>query len=103
MSEFTKGKLESVGATKLWITGKVGGAVCVISDPYCPTSSCFREVKFGSKRWDEAMGNAERLMLAWNCHDELVEALRGIIAVADRKTDEFEKAHAAIAKATQSK
>lgn len=31
---------------------------------------------------------------------ELLEALRGVVRVADRKTDEFDAAHAAIAKAT---
>jgi len=31
---------------------------------------------------------------------DLLEALKGIIAVADRKTDEFDRAKAAIAKAT---
>lgn len=31
---------------------------------------------------------------------ELLEALRAVVSVADRKTDEFDLAHAAIAKAT---
>lgn len=31
---------------------------------------------------------------------DLLEALRGVVRVADRKTDEFDAAHAAIAKAT---
>ena len=33
---------------------------------------------------------------------ELLEALKGVVAVADRKTDEFDRARAAIAKATGS-
>ena len=31
---------------------------------------------------------------------DLLEALKGVVAVADRKTDEFDRAKAAIAKAT---
>lgn len=30
---------------------------------------------------------------------ELLEALKGVVAVSDRKTDEYDRAHAAIAKA----
>jgi hypothetical protein len=36
----------------------------------------------------------------WAAAPELLEALKGVLAVADRKTDEFDAARAAIAKAT---
>jgi hypothetical protein len=41
-----------------------------------------------------------RLLEASSAQAGLLEALKGVVAVADRKTDEFDRAHAAIAKAT---
>lgn len=46
--------------------------------------------------WDTADANARLIAAA----PELLEALKGILRVADRKTDEFDAARAAIAKAT---
>lgn len=44
---------------------------------------------------DVALANAKLL----NAAPDLLEALRGVLRVADRKTDEFDAARAAIAKA----
>jgi hypothetical protein len=46
-----------------------------------------------------AAANAARIALTWNCHDDLLAALKGVLRVADRATDEFDAARAAIAKA----
>lgn len=45
---------------------------------------------------EEAMANGRLIAAA----PELLEALRGVLRVADRKTDEFDAARAAISKAT---
>lgn len=41
----------------------------------------------------------DRVLLCLTMHDELVAALKAVVSVADRKTDEFDMARAAIAKA----
>lgn len=41
----------------------------------------------------------ERIVKTWNVHDDLIKALQGVIRVADRDTDEFHAARAALAKA----
>lgn len=43
--------------------------------------------------------NARDVVTACNLHAELVAALKGVVAVADRRTVEFDAARAAIAKA----
>ena len=53
------------------------------------------------ENWQE---NARRLCLAWNCHDELVTALRCMLALAewdddDSSEDSLERAEAALARA----
>jgi hypothetical protein len=48
---------------------------------------------------DQALVNAEFIVRACNSHYELLEALRGVVRVADRSTVEFDAARAAIAKA----
>lgn len=45
---------------------------------------------------EEADANARLIAAA----PDLLEALKGVVAVADRKTDEFDRARAAIANAT---
>lgn len=41
----------------------------------------------------------DRVLLCLTMHDEMVAALKAVVSVADRKTDEFDMARAAIAKA----
>jgi hypothetical protein len=43
--------------------------------------------------------NAKFIARACNVHDELLAVLKEVVAIADRKTDLFDKARAAIAKA----
>lgn len=43
--------------------------------------------------------SAAFITLACNSHDDLVKALEGVIRIADRATDEFDAARAALAKA----
>ena len=50
----------------------------------------------GYQHEDEKIANAKLIAAA----PELLEALKAVVSVADRKTVEFEMAHAAIAKAT---
>ena len=57
-----------------------------------PTSSSIS----GKKRKDEIRANGQLLAAA----PDLLEALKAVVAVADRKTLEFDLARAAIAKAT---
>lgn len=54
------------------------------------------ESKRGSKSYADMFEANARLIAA---APELLEALQGVLRVADRKTDEFDAAHAAIAKA----
>ena len=64
--------------------------------------------KCHAERLSELKVEAEKLaakavlMHKAECFDELLLALRGVIAVADQSTVEFDKARAAIAKATGS-
>ncbi len=44
--------------------------------------------------------NAEFIVRAVNSFDDLLAALQAVVSVADRKTDEFDLARTAIAKAT---
>lgn len=48
---------------------------------------------------EQRRANVEFIVRAVNCHEELIEALKAVVAVADRKTVEFDQARAAIAKA----
>jgi hypothetical protein len=48
--------------------------------------------------WISVMRDAAAVLAA---NDDLVQALKGVVAVADRKTDEFDRARAAIAKASR--
>lgn len=43
--------------------------------------------------------NAEFIVNAVNCHEELLAALIEVVAISDRKHDAWDRAHAAIAKA----
>ncbi len=57
--------------------------------------------EYGSNCWDEqGRQDFEFISRAANSHDELVAALRGVIAVADRNTAEFDAARAALSRAT---
>ena len=53
----------------------------------------------GNVEMDEARANSEFIVKAVNCHDDLVAALKAVVAVADRNTVEFAMARAALAKA----
>jgi len=63
-------------------------------------ADCCRE------RTPEDNANLERLALAWNCHDELLEALRDLLAVGSfrknglKAEEAADRAVAVIAKAT---
>ena len=46
-------------------------------------------------KWNEAADEIEQLQTD---REYLLVALKGVIAVADRKTDEFDRAHAAVAR-----
>lgn len=47
----------------------------------------------------EVLSTEANILRAVNCHEDLVKALEGVIAVADRKTDEFDRAKAILARA----
>ena len=48
----------------------------------------------------QAHTDAAHIVLCVNAHDDMLKALQGVLRVADRKTDEFDAARPAIAKAT---
>lgn len=48
---------------------------------------------------DEQHANAELIVRAVNNHQALIDALKGVVRVADRKTVEFDAAREAIARA----
>lgn len=50
---------DTVGATRIWHTGKDGCAVAMIAEPEVQTSADFAEIDLRSKRWSEGMRNAE--------------------------------------------
>jgi len=54
------------------------------------------QITYGSVNEETAIANAILIAAA----PDLLEALQGVLRVADRKTDEFDAARAAIAKAT---
>jgi hypothetical protein len=109
-SEHTPLPWTTVGAARIWSTGTKGGAVAIIAEPRCENSSQFTEVELGSKRWSEAMANAEFIVRACNCHERLLEAARFCLSMAEiwvRDPDKspntmnvaFDALRAAIAKA----
>jgi hypothetical protein len=52
------------------------------------------------KGWSpESQANANFIVRACNSHYDLLDALKAVVSVADRKTEEFDAARAAIAKA----
>jgi hypothetical protein len=69
-----------------WITPVVGGGYGCAGDRYMAVSGCIDV-------------NDARLIAA---APDLLAALQGVVRVADRATDEFDAARAAIAKATGS-
>jgi hypothetical protein len=69
----TPGPWETVGATRVWKTGEVGGAVCILAEPEIKTSSDFKEVYPTSERWTEAMANARLIAESPAMRDLLTE------------------------------
>ncbi len=75
MTKHTSGKL-TVNETWGTLEGEQGQEICAI---HAADESGRRVSK------QEAQANAARLALAWNCHDELVEALRKCKAIVENK------------------
>ena len=94
-AKYTPGPWEIASPTRVWSTHADGGAVCIAAEPECNYSSDFQEVKIASKRFHEACANARLIAAA----PDLLEALKAVVRVADRKTFEFDAARAAIARA----
>lgn len=75
MSEFTKGKLTANGR-RLEIEGRKGYTGNYrVADAYANTalSNC--------PSLDEAQANAARLAHCWNCHTELLESCKNLLAI----------------------
>lgn len=77
---YTPGPWERIGATRVWKTGKNGGAIAIIAEPHCIMSNDIHAVDIGSKRWDEAMANARLIAAA----PEMLEALQFAMELIDR-------------------
>ena len=72
MSKHTAGQLQVLIAD----SETMKGANCVlISENGDQIARCSAPFPFDTS-WDERDANAHRLARAWNCHDELLEALR---------------------------
>lgn len=77
---------ETIGATRIWKTGRPGGAVCIIANPECRSSSDFQEVDPGDDRWDEAMANAALIVAAVNAHDIGLKLAEAVLARIESET-----------------
>lgn len=74
MSEHTKGHLERY-VDILW-SPEAKQVVCICGEPEpAGNTIAYEPIQRGSKNLKLAFGNAERLKLCWNTHDELVAAL----------------------------
>jgi hypothetical protein len=100
-SDHTPGPWEYVPSTEHhgpYVESSVGGTICdcyVMSNPSAPSVRNGGDSKPISFFHEMADPNARLIAAA----PEMLEALRAVVSVADRKTIEFDKAHAAIAKA----
>lgn len=76
----TPGPWETTGAKYVWKRGETGGAIAMIAEPECATSSDFEVVEISSRRWDEAMANARLIAAA----PEMLAALEKFIEAEKR-------------------
>ncbi len=76
---------------------------------HSPDADARRKEKSDAKyrEWDsqqrEKRKQSDLIQHKVNCFDELLAALKEVVAIADRKTNEFDRAKAAIDKATRPK
>lgn len=91
MNTFTPGPWSIVGATLVWKTGPAGAAVAMIAEPDVETSSDFRRVEVGSKRFEEACANASLIAAA----PELLDALRAFCGDYESTPFKIPEIHAA--------
>lgn len=75
----TPGPWMQFGARYVWKTGEAGGAVCIIAEPECADSTCFKRVEIDSPRFDEAMANARLIAAA----PLLLEALEELLTASE--------------------
>jgi hypothetical protein len=102
-TEHTKGQLQVL----ITDSEAMKGANCVlISDNGDQIARCMAPFPFDTS-WNERDANAHRLALAWNCHDELLEACESMISAAmfgdeDEMDAAVRAAHEVVAKVTGS-
>ncbi len=98
--QHTPGPWEYIASTEHhgpYVSGPFGGDIC---DCYAMSNPSALSVRNGGDskpipfQHEHADANARLIAAA----PDLLEALRAVVSVADRKTVEFDKAHAAIAK-----
>lgn len=87
-----------------WYIGAQNDALFIIDQPPRPSTDDTVDVADVSViAGPLKSADAERIVGAWNIlhasHARLIAALRGVIAVSDRKTVEYDEARAAIAAA----
>ena len=84
---YRRAKYPVDGSYDYAIAAKVGGQeFCIIAEAFGRVADAV---------WPDAEANARLIAAA----PDLLAALKDVVAVADRKTDEFDRARAAIAKA----
>ncbi len=97
MSKHTPGPWEVSGATHVVHFGDDGANICTVSEPRPDDQIVgYHELELFSKDFHEACANAQLIAAA----PDLLDALRAVVAISDRKHDAWDAAKAAIAKAT---
>lgn len=87
MAGHTKLPWEVVGASHVVSFGKAGGNICSMSSPRRERSVEYHASKIGDKDFREACANAEFIVRAVNCHDDLLAACKAFVEPWNRGGD----------------
>ena len=71
----------------IWRTGENGGAVCQIVDPECKDSRDIKPMSIGSKRFLEAVKNAELILSACNSHEQDQKTIAALVSELQASTN----------------
>lgn len=70
----------AITPTLICHVGEDAAAVAIVADPEAATTSDFKRADLFSPRFDEACANSALIVKAVNCHQELVDALKALLA-----------------------
>lgn len=89
MSEPTKGTLMHY-ASHMFIPGPDGSNVATVGEPRRKGRLVgYEPLELSSPDFHEAMANRDRIVVAWNAHDPMVEALELVLAFHSPDTQAF--------------